>query len=72
MKPKKDGNCDYCGTELVHRKDDTLETVSNRLAAYHEQTAPLFDFYKSKGVLAEIDGTQELSKVTAEIFNILG
>lgn len=72
MKPKKDGICDYCETELVHRKDDTIETVSKRLSAYHEQTAPLFDYYKGKGVLAEIDGTQELSQVTAEIFEILG
>lgn len=71
-RPKVDGTCDYCGDALVQRKDDNAVTVENRLKSYHEQTAPLFDFYKSRGVLAEIDGTKELSEVTKEIFAILG
>lgn len=71
-RPKVDGVCDYCGDALVQRKDDNAVTVENRLKSYHEQTAPLFDFYKSRGVLAEIDGTKELSEVTKEIFAILG
>lgn len=71
LKPKKENICDYCGTELVHRKDDNIETVSNRLKSYHEQTAPLLDFYKERKILAEVDGTLGLSVVSEKIFNIL-
>lgn len=70
--PKVAGICDHCGGELITRKDDTEETVVTRLKAYHEQTAPLFDFYKERGVMVEIDGMKPLNEVTAEIFNILG
>lgn len=69
---KVEGKCDYCGADLITRKDDTKETVEKRLVAYHEQTAPLFDFYKERGVMAEIDGTKEINEITKEIFNILG
>lgn len=70
--PKKEGVCDYCGGELMVRKDDTEETVVNRLAAYHAQTAPLLDYYKNHGILAEVDGTRDLKEVTEEIVKILG
>ncbi|MBC2856350.1 MAG: adenylate kinase [Cetobacterium sp.] len=70
--PKSEGVCDYCGGELITRKDDTKETVTKRLEAYHDQTAPLFDFYKAKGVLAELDGTKEIEEIKNEIFSILG
>ncbi|MGL4534599.1 MAG: adenylate kinase [Fusobacteriaceae bacterium] len=69
---KIEGKCDVCGGEIITRKDDTAETVVNRLDAYHKQTAPLFDFYKSRKILAEVDGMAELDQVTAEIFKILG
>lgn len=70
--PKVEGICDHCGGELITRKDDTEETVITRLKAYHEQTAPLFHFYKERGVMVEIDGMKPLDTVTAEIFAILG
>ncbi|MGL4402743.1 MAG: adenylate kinase [Fusobacteriaceae bacterium] len=70
--PKVEGVCDYCGGELITRKDDTEETVVTRLKSYHEQTAPLFHFYKERGVMAEVDGMKPLDEVTAEIFKILG
>jgi adenylate kinase len=70
--PKVADVCDYCGETLVIRKDDTAETVKNRLASYHAQTAPLFDFYKNKGILVEVDGTKDVSEVKEEIFKVLG
>jgi len=70
--PKVEGICDYCGDKLVQRKDDTAETVVSRLEAYHAQTAPLFDFYTKKGVMAEVDGTKDVSEVKEDIFKILG
>lgn len=70
-KPKKDGICDYCGKELVQRKDDNAETVTNRLEVYKNQTAPLIDFYKVRGVYFEVDGTKEIDSINADITSIL-
>ncbi|MGL6115460.1 adenylate kinase [Cetobacterium sp. SF1] len=69
---KVEGKCDYCGADLITRKDDTAETVNKRLEAYHTQTAPLFDFYKNRNVLVELDGTKEIEEIKEEIFSILG
>lgn len=55
--PKKEGVCDICGGELYQRDDDSLETAKNRLVVYREQTAPLIEYYKSKGLLAVIDSS---------------
>ncbi len=70
--PKVEGVCDFCGGELIQRKDDTAETVTKRLGEYHAQTAPLFDFYMERGVLVDLDGTKDIDEITAEIFKILG
>ena len=70
--PKKEGICDRCGSELILRDDDKPETVQNRLKVYHEQTQPLIDFYSKKGVLKEVDGTQEMNAVFEDIVKILG
>ncbi len=68
---KKDGICDACGGELVLRKDDSPETVQNRLLVYHEQTQPLIDYYKKQGILKEVDGTKEMEEVFRSITDIL-
>ena len=70
--PKKEGICDKCGSDLILRDDDKPETVQKRLEVYHAQTKPLIDFYGAKGVLKEFDGTQEMSKVFADIGQVLG
>ncbi len=64
---KEEGKCDYCGSELIIRKDDNAETVKSRLGAYHEQTAPLIEFYTNMGVMVELDGTKDVSEVTADM-----
>ncbi|WP_331774018.1 adenylate kinase [Sulfurospirillum sp. 1612] len=69
--PKKEDVCDYCGDALIIRKDDNVDTVKNRLEAYHAQTAPLIDFYKDLGIFAPIDGAQELHLVTKDMFEAL-
>lgn len=69
---KVEGVCDFDGGELYTRKDDTAETVKTRLDAYHSQTMPLFNYYKNKGLLVEVDGTKDVSEVTADIVEILG
>ena len=65
--PKVEGKCDLCGADLITRKDDNAETVTKRLTEYHSQTAPLFDFYQSRGVLVDIDGTKKMEDITKEI-----
>ena len=70
--PKKEGICDNCGSELILRDDDKPETVLNRLNVYHAQTQPLIDFYTAKGVLKDVDGTQDMMDVFAAITEILG
>lgn len=70
--PKKEGICDECGQELVLRDDDKPETVGRRLQVYQEQTAPLLEFYKAKGVLRSVDGTQDMQDVFKAITEILG
>ena len=70
--PKKEGICDVCGEELVIREDDKAETVKARLEAYHKQTQPLIEYYSSKGILKEVDGTKDMNDVFADIVAILG
>lgn len=70
--PKAEGVCDTCGKELVLRDDDKPETVKKRLDVYHAQTQPLIDYYSAAGVLAEVDGTQDIQVVFDDIIKILG
>jgi adenylate kinase len=65
--PKNEGVCDQDGSRLIQRDDDKPETVRNRLAVYHEQTAPLIDWYESKGLLRRFDGTLSPDEVHSRI-----
>ncbi len=58
--------------DLIQRTDDTEEVVIKRLNTYKEQTAPVFDYYKTQDKVFEIDGTKDLNEITKEIFEILG
>ena len=69
--PKVEGKCDVCGGELYQRPDDNEETVRNRLKVYHEQTAPLIEYYKNQGILREIDGSKYIEEITQQIISIL-
>ena len=64
--------CPDCGGELYQRKDDSPETISNRLNVYHSQTAPLIDFYTRAGTLRTVDGDNGLDEVTSAILDALG
>ena len=63
--------CEKCNGQLIHRDDDTEETVTKRLAVYTDQTAPLIDFYREKGLLIKIDGDQPVDEVAKQIFKVL-
>ena len=64
--------CDKCGDALVQRNDDKAETVLNRLTVYHDQTAPLVNFYEEKGLLKKIDGAQDVDVIFNTILETLG
>jgi adenylate kinase len=55
--PKVEGRCDLCGAPAVQRADETEQAIATRLDAYARQSAPLVDFYRARGMLFEIDGT---------------
>lgn len=65
--PKAPGKCDRCGGELYQRADDTEETAKNRLDVYDRQTAPLVDYYRTRGVLAEVNGDGPVESVQAAV-----
>ena len=69
--PKEEGICDECKKELVLRDDDKPETVEKRLKVYHEQKQPVIDYYRNKGVLAEVDGTRDMQEVFTAITDVL-
>jgi adenylate kinase len=69
MPPKKEGVCDACGQALVQRKDDTEETIRERLKVYYQQTAPLKAFYKTRYAdrYLLVDGAWTADKVNATL-----
>lgn len=68
----KPGKCDNCSsTEFIRRKDDTRETMTTRLNAYHTQTSPLLPYYQEKGLLRRVNGMEDIHRVTAEIDKII-
>lgn len=49
------------------REDDTLELINKRLEAYYQQTQPLLDYYKQKGILVEVNGEGEIPQIQQEV-----
>ena len=71
--PATEGCCDRRGTDLVHRTDDTQETVQNRLDVYRRQTAPLIAHYDAMSTpVVTIDGDQGGEQVQADLARALG
>ena len=69
--PRVTGKCDLCGSELYQREDDKKETVTQRIRVYKEQTQPLIEYYRDRGTLMEIDGSQSIEKVSAVLLATL-
>ncbi len=69
--PKQKGVCDIDGSELYQRDDDKAETVSKRIHVYFEQTTPLVEYYREKGILIETDGMQPVEQVTSKLLSAL-
>lgn len=69
--PVKAGVCDGCGGELYQRDDDQEVTIRNRMQVYQDQTSPLVDYYQQSGILASIDGMQDIAVVKEDILAAL-
>jgi len=61
--PKVEGICDRCGGRLYQRSDETPQAIKNRLRVYREKTKPVTDYFRKKGLLADIDANYTFEKV---------
>ena len=71
LKPKQEGICDNCSSNLIQREDDKPETVKKRLEVYHKQTAPLIEYHEKKGLLKNIDGEPSIKEVFNQTVKII-
>ena len=69
--PITEGICDVDGSELYQRDDDKPETVKNRIQVYLRETSPLIEYYRNADVLCEVQGDQEIEKVTKDLLDVL-
>jgi len=69
--PRKDKLCDFCQASLIRRADDQPAAIEKRLAIYEQETAPVVNFYKEKGVLAEISGERPIKVIFEDILRKL-
>lgn len=67
LRPKKEGQCDQCGSALVQRDDDKPDVIQKRLSVYHQQTAPLAAYYKQQNKLRSLDATAAPESVSAAL-----
>jgi adenylate kinase len=63
--------CDVCGGEVVQREDDTEDAIERRLELYERQTAPLIDWYRSRGQLQSVPGTGSPDAVTRRMVKVI-
>lgn len=69
--PVKENTCDKCDSTLSQRKDDNEETAKERFETYFHETAPLIDYYNSKGVLKEIDADGSIDEVWQRLLEVV-
>jgi adenylate kinase len=69
--PLREGKCDICGGDLYQRPDDVPDTVRNRIRVYWDQTSPLVDYYRDKGLLITIKSEGGIEHVQQKILEAL-
>jgi len=69
--PKVSGKDDVTGEDLIQRRDDNEQTMGPRLDAYKNQTLPILEFYKKKGVVRTVDGNAKPPHVWERILSVL-
>ncbi|MCC6065034.1 MAG: adenylate kinase [Thermofilum sp.] len=71
MPPKVPGVCDRCGGPLYQREDDKPEVVARRLEVYRQQFAPIIEYYRRKGVLVDVDASEQAEVVVPRVLKLL-
>ncbi len=72
LNPLKDEeHCEKCGGKLYQRSDDTYDKLMVRLHSYEEETKPVVDYYRQKGIVYDIDAGQSVEDVYKQIDEIL-
>jgi len=71
-KTSKEGICDHCGGEVYIRDDDKPEAIQKRLEVYREQTAPLIEYYRQKGLLLNIDARPLIDEMEVNFKKAMG
>jgi adenylate kinase len=69
--PRREGVCDFDGGQLIQRKDDSEQVISERLRNYERQTLPLTDYYRRQGRLYGVNGELPVDQVTAEVLSLI-
>lgn len=69
--PRRESVCDLDGAALAWREDDQEAVIRNRLRVYHDQTAPLVDFYRGLELLATVDASRDPDTVRAQLTELL-
>jgi adenylate kinase len=69
--PRQADMCDLCGTRLVQREDDKLETIARRLGVYHAVYDELVDHYRRRGLLVEVPGVGDIEEIYERIVKAL-
>lgn len=70
-RPRKEGVCDVCATDLVQRADDRAEVIPERMKTYRTKTEPLISYYEARGVLHRIDGNGTIEETVGPIRTLL-
>ena len=65
--PTEAGQCDVCGAPLFQRSDEAPEIQARRYQVYEQDTLPMVDYYRPRGILVEINGEQDIENVTRDI-----
>jgi adenylate kinase len=71
MPPKVPGVCDKCGGPLYQREDDKPEVVARRLEVYRQQFTPIIEYYRRKGVLVDVDASEQAEIVVPRVLKLL-
>lgn len=70
--PREETVCDKCRADLYQRDDDREETINKRLEVYSEQTAPLIDYYREKGIVKSVSGAGSIDDIFENVCETLG
>nr|WP_044576576.1 adenylate kinase [Saccharopolyspora spinosa] len=70
--PRAEGSCDACGGALAQRDDDREEAIRRRLDLYEQETRPLLDFFRERGLLVRIDARGPVAEVGERAISAVG